>query len=234
MPNFCDFNNASFPQDLNKSLIQPYIMEQHKVKDFSHLMDDGAIKGLTPKQIEAHLGLYAGYVKKLNEIREKLASMNKQLASDPEVLAKNANFSYGSFSELKRREVVAFNGSYLHQSYFESLEPVNEPDDQFKGELKKAFGSVENWKADIKASAASTPGWVLVAYDKVTQKLNNWVIYEHSVNVPAIAQDVVLALDCWEHAFMIDYGTDKGAYVKAFLENINWEEVNKRLNKVLK
>ncbi len=208
--------------------------ETHNVKDFNHLLEEGAVKGLSPKQIKAHLGLYEGYVKKLNEIRQKLSEMHAQLDKDPEILSKNANFSFGSFSELKRREVVAFNGSYLHQAYFENLEPVNQPDDQMKSEIKKAFGSLDKWKADLKASAASTPGWVLVAYDKITGKLNNWVVYEHSVNVPAIAQEVVLALDCWEHAYAIDYGTDKATYVKLFIENINWEEVNKRLNEVLK
>lgn len=206
---------------------------EHKIKDFSKLVD-GAVKGLSPKQVEAHLGLYAGYVKKLNEIQKKLADMRSQLDKDPDALAKHANFSYGSWSELKRRETVAFNGSYLHKAYFENLEPVNEPDDQLKSAIKDSFGSLEKWQAETKADAASTPGWVLLTRDAVSGQLKNWVIHEHSINVPAIAQDVILALDCWEHAFMIDYGTDKGSYVKMFLENINWEEVNKRFNKLLK
>ena len=207
---------------------------EHTVKDFTHLLDENAIKGLTPKQIEAHLGLYKGYVNKLNEIRQKMQEMRGKLDSDPDILSKNANFSFGLWSELKRREIVAFNGSYLHKAYFENLEPVDEPDDQMKSSINKAFGSMDKWKAEIKADAASTPGWVLVAYDRVEDRLHNWVIHEHSVNVPAISQDVVLALDCWEHAFAIDYGTDKGSYVKVFLDNINWEEVNKRMNEVLK
>jgi len=207
---------------------------EHKVKDFSELLEEGKIDGLSPKQIKAHLGLYEGYVNKLNEIQQKMQDMRKQLDKDPEILSKNANFSYGSWSELKRREVVAFNGSYLHKAYFENLQNIAEPDDQFKSLIKDSFGTLDKWKAETKADAASTPGWVLLAYDKISNKLKNWVVYEHSVNVPAISQDIVLALDCWEHAFMIDYGTDKASYVKTFLENINWEEINNRLNQVLK
>jgi len=209
-------------------------MELHQVKDFSKLLEEGKIKGLTPKQIKAHLGLYEGYVKKLNEIQQKIEGFHDKLKDDPEILSKNANFSYGEFSELRRREVVAYNGSYLHKAYFENLLPNNQPDDQIKSALKEGFGSFENWKADLKACAASTPGWVLVAFDKSRNRLNNWVLYEHSVNVPAISQDVVLAMDCWEHAYMIDYGTDKGSYVKTFVDNINWQEVNKRFNDILK
>jgi len=159
--------------------------------------------------------------------------MRKQLDDDPEALSKNANFSYGSWSELKRREIVAFNGSYLHKAYFENLAPANEPDDQMKSAIKQAFGDREKWQAELKADAASTPGWVLLAHDRISGQLKNWTIHEHSINVPAISQDIILALDCWEHSFMIDYGTDKGAYVKAFIENINWEEVNQRYNDVL-
>jgi len=209
------------------------MLVEHEVKDFSALLAEGAIKGLTPKQIKAHLGLYAGYVKKLNEIEQRLDELRKQLDTDPEILQKNANFSYGSYSELKRREIVAYNGSYLHKAYFENLEPINEPDDQFKSLIKDSFGTVDKWKAETKADAASTPGWVLVTYDRVRKQLHNWVINEHSINVPAISNDVVIALDCWEHAYAIDYGTDKPTYVKVFLDNINWEETNKRLNDVL-
>ncbi len=206
---------------------------EHKVRDFSKLLSEGTIKGLTPKQIKAHLGLYEGYVRKLNEIEQRLAEFKAKLDAEPDILQKNSNFSYGAFSELKRREIVAYNGSYLHKAYFENLEPVNEPDDQFRSLLKTSFGSIEKWQAETKADAASTPGWVLVTYDQVRGQLHNWVINEHSINVPAISQDVVIALDCWEHAYAIDYGTDKATYVQVFLANLNWEEANRRLNVVL-
>ncbi len=206
---------------------------EHHIKDFSKLLDEGAVNGLTPKQIKAHIGLYEGYVKKLNEIEQLLDAMRSKMPAEPDILQRNANFSYGSYSELKRRETVAYNGSYLHKAYFENLEPVAEPDDQMRKLINESFGSIELWQAETKADAASTPGWVLVTYDHVRQRLHNWVINEHSINVPAMAQDLVLALDCWEHAYAIDYGTDKASYVKVFIENINWQEANERLNEIL-
>ena len=191
----------------------------HNAKDFNHLL--GKLKGISDKQLTAHFGLYQGYVKKLNEIEEKLAKQ------DPAA----ANYSFGEFSELKRRECVAFNGAYLHEMYFENLGSKEEMGAKLKKAIEAAFGSADKWKSDMKGSALSTPGWVLLTFNKVDKKLHTYILYEHHVGLP-VHQEVLLALDCWEHAFMIDYGTDKASYFAAFFENVNWEIVNKRFDAV--
>ncbi|MBI2564538.1 hypothetical protein HYV79_00920 [Candidatus Woesearchaeota archaeon] len=186
-----------------------------EAKNFDHLI--GRLKGISDKQLQAHFGLYQGYVKKLNEIREKLAKTDTSLS----------NYSFGDFSELKRREAVAFNGTYLHELYFENLELKKIPSQELKKAVENAWGSWEKFEADLKGSAASTPGWVVVTWDYTDKKLHTYILFEHHIGLPA-HQYIVLALDCWEHAFMIDYGTNKADYLKAFLENVNWEVVNKR------
>lgn len=35
----------------------------------------------------------------------------------------------------------------------------------------------------------------------------------------------LLALNMWEHAFLLDYGMDKAKYVESFWNNINWVHV---------
>ena len=193
---------------------------KHETKNFDHLL--GKLEGLSEAQLKAHLGLYQGYVNKLNEIEEALKT------ADP----KAGNYSYNAFSELKRREAVAFNGGYLHELYFENLAaPGQAVDPAFKAAAQKAFGSWEAWVANTRGTAASTPGWVLTTYSRVDHTLHNYVIYEHHVGLP-VHQDVVLALDCWEHAYMIDYGTAKPKYLDAFLNNINWGVVGERMAQV--
>ncbi|MBI5411906.1 hypothetical protein HZA43_01880 [Candidatus Peregrinibacteria bacterium] len=189
----------------------------HQIKDFSHLI--GKLEGLSAPQIEAHLGLYAGYIKKLNEIEGKLAKADRSLA----------NYSFGEYSELKRREVVAFNGAYLHQAYFENLSGGNrgKRSEAFEEAVIASFGSVEDYLKDLKASGISTPGWVLTTKNKVDGMLHNYILFEHHIGLPAY-QDIVLALDCWEHAYMIDYGTKKADYLETFLLNTDWNVVNKR------
>ena len=191
----------------------------HVVKDFTHLI--GKLDGMSASQVEAHLGLYAGYVKKLNEIEEKLLTADRALS----------NYSYGEFSELKRREAVAFNGSYLHQYYFENLAPTP---GKRSGELDKAivdsFGSLEFYLKDLKAAATATPGWIVTTKNRIDGKLHNYMMFEHHIGLPA-HQEIILALDCWEHAFMIDYGTKKADYLETFLKNVDWKTVDERFKK---
>lgn len=193
---------------------------KHEQKDFSNLL--GSLDGISDPQLEAHFGLYAGYVKKLNEIEEKLKSVDRSLT----------NYSFGEYSELKRREAVAFNGAYLHELYFENLSGEGgEPSEALKAAIESAFGSLEAWETDIKASASSTPGWVLLTWNKKDESLHHYIMFEHHIGLP-VHQVPILALDCWEHAFMIDYGTKKGEYLTAFLKNVNWNIVNDRFAKV--
>lgn len=189
----------------------------HVAKDFNHLK--GALDGFSDKQLDAHLFLYGGYVAKLNEIEEKLKAADRS----------KANYSFNEFSELKRREAVAFNGTYLHQLYFENLAAKGgEPSDAFKAAVTAAFGSWDAYVADLKGSAASTPGWVLTTRNRVDGAIHNYIMYEHHIGLPA-HQDILLALDCWEHAFFIDFGVKKADYLAAFLKNVKWTEVNARI-----
>jgi Fe-Mn family superoxide dismutase len=34
-------------------------------------------------------------------------------------------------------------------------------------------------------------------------------------------------LDTYEHAYFIDYGVNRGSYIDAFFENLNWKKVEK-------
>jgi len=188
----------------------------HVAKDFTSLK--GALDGFSDKQLDAHLFLYGGYVAKLNEIEEKLKAADRS----------KANYTFNEFSELKRREAVAFNGTYLHQLYFENLAAKGgEPSDALKAAVTAAFGSWDAYLADLKGSAASTPGWVLTTRNRIDGAIHNYILYEHHIGLPA-HQDVLLALDCWEHAFFIDFGVKKADYLAAFLKNVKWTEVNAR------
>ena len=194
----------------------------HVAKDFTALK--GSLDGFSDKQLDAHFTLYNGYVTKLNEIEEKLKTADRS----------KANYSFNEYSELKRRECVAFNGTYLHQLYFENLSGKGgEPGDDFKKMAVAAFGSWDAYVADLKGSAGSTPGWVLTTRNRIDGNLHNYIMFEHHQGLPA-HQDILLALDCWEHAFFIDYGVKKADYLGAFLKNANWNEVNKRLGALKK
>lgn len=176
----------------------------------------GKLKGLTDAQLDAHFTLYKGYITKLNEIEEKLATIDNS----------KANYSFNEYSELKRREAVAFNGSFLHELYFENLGA----DSEISAGLAKALeaaGGKDKVVADLKAAAMCGPGWAVLTRNRRDNKLHTYFFAEHHLGLP-IEQDLLVVLDSWEHAFMIDFGIARAKYLEAFVENIKWSEVSKR------
>lgn len=188
----------------------------HQLRDYSALVHQ--LDGLNPDLLEEHLKLYEGYVKKYNEINEKLGSVERA-----------GNYSYAEHSELIRRRSVAWNGVRLHEIYFEGLTPGGfEASDAFRAMLERDFGSFDAWKEDMKACASATPGWVLLVQNTEDGALQHYVVYEHQNNYPADVR-VLLALDCWEHAFAKQYGTNKGAYLETFFNHLDLKKAESRL-----
>jgi superoxide dismutase, Fe-Mn family len=185
-------------------------------KNFDHLLGGNA-KGLSDLQLKAHFTLYQGYVKKLNEIREKLGAADR---SAP-------NYSFNEYSELKRREPVAFNGTVLHELYFDNIgNGSTQPDDVSKRLITSSFGSHDNWLADAKAILMSAHGWLVTVFDYADGKLyNNLIRTEHDVGLFANVH-VILAVDAWEHAYFADYQTKKADYVANVLSGLNWTTIN--------
>ena len=176
----------------------------------------GALKGLSDAQLDQHFTLYKGYVGKLNEIEEKLAAADNT----------KPNYSFNEFSELKRREAVAFNGSFLHELYFENLGA----DATISAALQTALeaqGGKDKLMADLKAAALGGPGWALLTRNRRDGRLHTYFVAEHHIGLP-IEQDLLVVLDSWEHAFMLDYGIKRPDYINAFLENLKWSEVSRR------
>jgi len=191
----------------------------YQPKDYSQLK--GNLKGFSDSQLEQHFTLYKGYVAKLNEIETKLI----------EAANTAPNYSFNEYSELKRREAVAFNGSFLHELYFENLEA----DNTIAPELQRALdaqGGTEKNLADLKAAALCGPGWALLTHNRRDGKLHTYFIAEHHLGLP-IEQELLIVLDSWEHAFMVDYGIKRPDYVNTFIENIKWSEVSRRFARVI-
>jgi Fe-Mn family superoxide dismutase len=74
------------------------------------------------------------------------------------------------------------------------------------------------------------PGWALLTRNRRDGKLHTYFVAEHHLGLP-IEQDLLVVLDSWEHAFMVDYGIARAKYLETFVENIKWSEVSKRFGK---
>jgi Fe-Mn family superoxide dismutase len=187
-------------------------------KNFEHLI--GKVQGLSEAQLKAHFTLYGGYVTKLNEIEQKLAGADRT----------KPNYSFNEYSELKRREPVAFNGTFLHELYFENL---TAPGSTIGAETKKLvdaeFGSQDNWLADVKASLASAHGWVITTFSHADGKLRNNLIHSEHHSGLFVNQEVLVAIDAWEHAYFLDYGTKKPDYIAAMFKALDYAVIEKRV-----
>lgn len=191
--------------------------ELYVAKDFSHLVKKN-MTGLTGNQIEQHLKLYKGYVTKANEIAAKL--------KDTEL--SGANATYHPFRELLVEQSYALNGVVYHEFYFANLGGAGgEPKGQLKSAIDERWGNFGKFADYVKAAGKCMRGWVIAGYNTRDGRLECFGLDLHNMFVPANVIPV-LVLDVYEHAYMIDYGTDRGKYLDAFFNNLDWDAVEKR------
>lgn len=187
------------------------------------------LKGLSEKQIKVHLALYEGYVKNVNLIMETLKGYAAygDKATEGDKLA---------IAELRRRMGFEFDGMRMHEYYFAQFEGEKggSPDSALAKAAAEKYGSGEAFIAHIKEVAGTRGiGWVVVYADPIGKTLHTTFVGDHELGQLA-GLPIVLALDLWEHAYMVDYvPAEKKSYVDAFLDNLNWSVVEDRFAKAM-
>lgn len=178
------------------------------------------LSGISAQQITEHYEkLYKGYVNSFNTIQRKLSQASKE----------NQNPRYTEYRELKVEETFNLNGAVLHELYFNNLGGSSGmPTGKIKNAIMHYFGSVEKWMEDFKAAAASSRGWVILAYDYRTNRMHNFLLDAHNVGVVQSSVPLLI-IDVYEHAYFIDYGANRAGYIDAFMNNIDWNIVNQRI-----
>jgi len=174
------------------------------------------LDGISRETIEAHYKLYQGYVNKRNEILGKLEEVD--LAA--------ANQVYSELRALKVDLTFAIGGIKNHELYFEHLGGTGGDPAGLFGELvKRDFGSIAGWKADLKATGLAGRGWAWTAWDWDEGRLFNY-IGDAQNTFPVWNATPLVGLDVYEHAYFIDFGTDRASYIDAFFNNLDYDVVN--------
>ena len=117
----------------------------------------------------------------------------------------------------------------LHEHYFGNLGGDGKAGGKVLELIKQWFGSLEQWETEFKKTAnalAGGSGWTILSYNLHTGELHNYWAWDHMHNAPLGFP--LLVLDMYEHAYQMDYGAAAAKYVDAFMQNVNWEEVNRR------
>jgi superoxide dismutase, Fe-Mn family len=178
------------------------------------------LDGISRESVEAHYKLYEGYVAKRNEILGKLG----------EVDLSSANQVYSEVRALKVDLTFAIGGIKNHEIYFEHLGgDGGDPDGAISDLIERDFGSAGNWRADLKATGMAGRGWAWTAYDWDEGRLFNY-LGDTQNTYPIWNATPLIALDVYEHAYFLDYQTDRASYIDAFFANLDWSTVNDWVN----
>src|ERR1044072_3086255 len=151
------------------------------------------LDGISRASIEAHYKLYQGYVNKRNEILSKLADVDLGAA----------NQVYSDLRALKVDLTFAIGGIKNHELYFAHLGGEGgDPDGSFRTLVERDFGSVEAWRADLRATALAARGWAWTAYDWDERRLFNY-LGDAQNTFPVWNATPLVALDVYEHAYFL-------------------------------
>lgn len=182
--------------------------------------DATKLSGISEKLIRSHHGNnYAGAVKALNLVEQRLASLGREKDLQP--------YIYG---DLKRQELIRTGSVVLHELYFSNLGGNGKADGSARKLIERWFGTYENWESEFKRvgnSLSGGSGWAILAFNQQTKELHNYWSSDHTSNAPFSVP--LLVLDMYEHAYQMDYGAAAAKYVDAFMANVNWDEVNHRV-----
>ncbi len=176
------------------------------------------LKGISAKNIEEHLKLYAGYVKHANLIQEKIIELKKDSEKNAYALA-----------EVNRRFGFEYNGMRNHEVYFSSLEGGAQElaaDSDLRSMIVETWGTYDVWLAEFKAIAMTRGiGWAMLYHERKDNRLlNAWIDEQHLGQLQDCT--LVLALDMWEHSYVADYQpSGKKNYIEDFFANLNWKNV---------
>jgi superoxide dismutase, Fe-Mn family len=185
--------------------------------------DPTKLRGISERMIVSHHeNNYGGAVKNLAKVEAELARVTKE--TPPFVVA-----------ALKERELTFSNSAILHEHYFGNLGGDGKPSGKIQSVLAQTYESMARWEELFRAAAlglAGGSGWVILTHDFRTNAPRICWSGHHTQSL-AFGRPL-LVLDMYEHSYAIDYGAAAAKYVDAFFENIQWDEVNRRLEEVLR
>jgi len=178
-----------------------------------------SLKGISAKTNEIHHDkLFAGYVNKRNEVESKMGETDLS----------TANQVYSAWRGLKEGETFAANGLILHQVFFSVLGGDGNPaGTQIKKGIEEQWGTWQRFVDEFTATGLAARGWAILAYDPSDKKLH--IYAADAQNQGGVwGSTPLLPCDVYEHAYVIDFGADRKAYIAAFLENVNWGTVEEK------
>ncbi len=182
-------------------------------QSYEHLL---GMPGFSDEYIKDHIKIYEGFLDRFNRMIDVL---NGAQRDNPE------------YDAIKNAFASDFTGVRLHEIYFGNMARQSQsldPDSDLAVQIIKTYGSLESWANDFwEVSLTRGEGWAVLAWEPEGKNLINLWITGHEVGSLFYCVSL-LVNDCFDHAYMTDYGDNRSDYTEAFLKVINWAEAQKR------
>ncbi|MCK4402874.1 MAG: superoxide dismutase [Dehalococcoidia bacterium] len=182
---------------------------------------------ISEEQLKIHHSKHhQAYVNGANAILEKLDKARKEDTTlDIRATLKELSFNIG--------------GHLLHSLFWGNLAPTGKgggkPGGVFGEMVEKEFGNFERFKKEFTQAAIGVEGsgWAALTFCKQTNRPIIMQIEKHNTNIYPMFR-ILMVLDVFEHAYYLDYKNERAKFIDAFWNIVNWGEVNKRLEGLLK
>lgn len=180
---------------------------------------DALAPHISEETLNFHYGKHhLGYLKKLNAAIEADASL--QGKSLEELIMSASGGLFNNAAQV-----------WNHSFYWNSMSPNGggEPTGAIADAINAAFGSFDAFKSQFGAAAAGQfgSGWAWLVRD-AEGKLS--ITSTGNAETPLTeGLTPVLTCDVWEHAYYVDYRNDRGGYVNAWWNLVNWDFANANL-----
>ena len=194
-----------------KLLPQPYVLP------FDEL--PGAI---SKRALTEHYKLYTGYRETLKRVDAKLKT-----AGQP-----TKPLSESEYANLLRVQSQALAGAYLHELFFQNLTDSTVHIMILLGVHKLmeiGWGTQEAFRKAFRAAAMNAKGWAILGLAE-DNKPRILTLDSHEMMPAGVTP--LFVLDTYEHAYWMDHGADRAAYLDALAHYHNWFAADTRLKAI--
>jgi len=207
--------------------------EKFRRKPLTYAFGDLA-PSIDKETMEEHYGVhYKKYTDNLNDavVEEKI---DVQMGPDMQGI-KTILRNIDKYSDKVRNNGGGF---YNHYLYFQNMTPEKKtPKGNLSESIKESFGGLPQLKKALEEAGTGLfgSGWVWI----VTNKRGDLSILttpnqDNPIMKKSFNGEILLGMDVWEHSYYLKHKADRKAYIKDFLNVIDWDVVEGRFNKFVK